>query len=177
MLYNERMKWIPKSAAANSVRTFVFGVEDSLVSTVGLLSGIAVGGVAKPQIILTGVVLLLVEAFSMAVGSLISEQSAEEYVKHREVPITNDIFDAVIMFASYFLFGLVPLAPYAIFPTSTALPVSIFATLAALFLLGVVGAIVFGVNVFRNGIRTLALGGSAIVIGIVAATWLQGKGY
>lgn len=171
------MKRKRKSAAVSSIRTFVFGVEDSLVSTVGLLSGIAVGGVEKPQIILTGVVLLLVEAFSMAIGSLISEQSAEEYVKHREVPITNDLFDSAIMFGSYFLFGLVPLAPYMFLAPEQALPLSVIDTLAALFLLGVVGAMVFKINILRNGLRTLLLGGAAIAIGILAATWLQGRGY
>lgn len=162
---------------ASYVRTFVFGVEDSLVSTVGLLSGIAVGGMDKPQIILTGVVLLFVEAFSMGVGSLISEQSAEEYVQHREVPITNDIINSAIMFVSYFLFGLVPLAPYMFLAPEQALPLSIVDTLAALFLLGVVGAMVFKINILRNGLRTLLLGGAAIAIGILAASWLQSRGY
>ena len=155
----------------------MFGVEDSLVSTVGLLSGIAVGGVDKPQIILIGVVLLFVEAFSMAVGSLISEQSAEEFVQHREVPITNDLVNSAIMFVSYFLFGLIPLAPYLFALPNQALPLSIIGTLVALFLLGVGGAIFFKINILKNGLRTLALGGSAIVIGIVAATWLQKQGY
>ncbi len=166
-----------RAAAVNYIRTFVFGVEDSLVSTVGLLSGVTVGGVEKPQIIITGVVLLLVEAFSMAVGSLISEQSAEEYVKHREVPITNDLLDSAIMFFSYLFFGLIPLSPYLFLAPQQALPLSIGSTLAALFLLGVVGAIVFKINILRNGLRTLLLGGSAIAIGILAATWLQAKGY
>lgn len=165
------------SATVSYVRTFVFGVEDSLVSTVGLLSGIVGGGVGKPQIILTGVVLLLVEAFSMAIGSLLSEQSAEEYVKHHEVPITNDLVNSAIMFFSYLLFGLIPLAPYVFIPPQQALPLSILATLAALFLLGVVGALFFKINILRNGLRTLLLGGSAIVIGILAATWLQNQGY
>jgi VIT1/CCC1 family predicted Fe2+/Mn2+ transporter len=49
------------------LRNFIFGVEDSLVSTVGLLSGVAVAGVASRTILLTGVVLIFVEAFSMAV--------------------------------------------------------------------------------------------------------------
>lgn len=165
------------SQTVSYIRTFVFGVEDSLVSTVGLLSGIAVGGVPKSQIILTGVVLLLVEAFSMAIGSLISEQSAEEYVKHREVPITNDLINSAIMFVSYFLFGLIPLAPYLFASPNQALPLSVVGTLAALFFLGMGGALFFKINIFKNGIRTLILGGSAIAIGTIAATWLQTKGY
>ncbi len=159
------------------VRTFVFGVEDSLISTVGLLSGVAAGGLTKPQIILTGVILVLVEAFSMAVGSLISEQSAEEYVQHREVPITNDIINSILMFGSYFLFGLIPLAPYFFLTPKQAFPLSVILTLTSLFLLGVIGGLFFKIKIVRNGIRTLVLGGSAIAIGTIAATWLQSQGY
>ncbi len=61
------------------LRNFVFGVEDSLVSTVGLLSGVAAAGVETKTIVLTGVVLIIVEALSMAVGSYLSEYSVEEY--------------------------------------------------------------------------------------------------
>jgi len=70
-----------KNTLAVYVRNFVFGVEDSLVSTVGLLSGIASAGASTATIFLTGTVLIFVEAFSMAVGSYLSEESVEEYEK------------------------------------------------------------------------------------------------
>jgi hypothetical protein len=38
------------------VRNIVFGISDSLVSTVGLLSGIDVSGTSRQIIILTGIV-------------------------------------------------------------------------------------------------------------------------
>src|SRR3989344_3129963 len=60
------------------VRNFIFGAEDSLVSTVGLLSGVAIGGVAKVDILLPGMVLIFVEAFSMAVGSFLAEFSVRK---------------------------------------------------------------------------------------------------
>src|SRR5262245_46938731 len=65
-------------------RNFVFGVEDSLVSTVGLLSGVAIAGLAREEIFLTGVILIFVEAVSMAAGSFLSESSAEEFATHSE---------------------------------------------------------------------------------------------
>lgn len=80
------------------VRNFVFGVEDSLVSTVGLLSGVAMAGVARQTIFLTGVILIFVEAFSMVVGSFFSELSAEEYEKRGYVPIHKSVAGSIIMF-------------------------------------------------------------------------------
>lgn len=44
-----------RESRASFLRTFVFGVEDSLVSTVGLLSGIAIAGVSQ-KAILVGIV-------------------------------------------------------------------------------------------------------------------------
>ena len=38
------------------LRSFIFGVEDSLVSTVGLLSGVAIANASRDTILLTGTV-------------------------------------------------------------------------------------------------------------------------
>jgi VIT1/CCC1 family predicted Fe2+/Mn2+ transporter len=170
--YNE---WVKKRKLqeAGYIRNFIFGVEDSLVSTVGLLTGIAVGGVARSQIVLTGIILLLVEAFSMAVGSLLSEQSAEEYLKNREVSMRPAAMDSLIMFLSYFLAGLVPLSPYFVMESAPALPVSIALSLTALFLLGVISGTVFRINIVKNGLRTLMMGGIAILVGIIASLVLS----
>ena len=78
------------------VRNFVFGIEDSLVSTVGLLSGVAVAAVPRETIILIGVVLILVEAFSMAVGSFLSEQSTEEYVRQGAMSYRGSLAGGII---------------------------------------------------------------------------------
>ncbi len=154
------------------IRNFVFGVEDSLVSTVGLLSGIAVGGVARSQIILTGIILLFVEAFSMAMGSLLSEQSAQEYLSHKEVSMRPAATDSIIMFISYFFAGLVTLVPYYLMESKNALPISISLSLGSLFLLGVVSAKLFGINILKNGIRTLAIGGFAILVGVLVSLFV-----
>ena len=56
------------------LRNFIFGVEDSLVSTVGLLAGVAAGGVSSAVILTTGLVLIEVEGFSMGLGSFLTEE-------------------------------------------------------------------------------------------------------
>src|SRR3990167_566610 len=85
------------------LRNPVFGVEDGLVSTVGLLSGIAIAGVGKETILLTGIILIFVEAFSMGAGSFLSQASAEEYSTQKSMIHNHSIFAGSIMFASYFL--------------------------------------------------------------------------
>lgn len=153
-------------------RNFIFGVEDSLVSTVGLLSGVAIADVPRSTILLTGVVLLLVEGLSMAVGSFLTESSVEEYTKAEGTARIN-VFSGVIMFFSYFLTGFIPLSPYIFWPVDTALGVSVTFSVVALFLLGVFGAKVSGTSILKDGFRMAIVGGAAIIVGMLAGNFLS----
>ena len=135
-------------------RNFIFGVEDSLVSTVGLLSGVAVAGVPKTTILLTGIILLLVEGLSMAVGSFLTESSVEEYTHQIERPTRKNVISGIVMFFSYFFSGFIPLFPYIVWPVGFALNCSVVLSVVALFMLGVIGAKISGTN--TSGIRSLS---------------------
>ncbi len=153
-------------------RNFIFGVEDSLVSTVGLLSGLAAAEMSKEVIFLTGMVLIFVEAFSMGAGSLLAESSAEEYSTGVNRISRPDIFSALIMFVSYFASGFIPLSAYLFLPVGTALTYSIVFSLAALFILGLIGARISGANPLKNGLRIVCIGGIAIFLGYFVGTAL-----
>ncbi len=148
------------------MRNFTFGVEDSLVSTVGLLAGIAVADIERSTIVVTGLVLIFVEAFSMAVGSLLSEQSAEEYEQKKEVSLGKPATAAIVMFFSYVISGLIPLAPYFFASSHVALKYSIGFTLISLFLLGIFNARINKVRAWKDGLQILIMGGIAIAVGI-----------
>lgn len=156
------------------IRNFVFGVEDSLVSTVGLLSGIAIAEVPRETIFLTGAVLIFVEAFSMAVGSFLSEHSAEDYLEQAETPHKSAVIAGGIMFISYFLSGFIPLFPYIVMPTEPALLVSVGLSLLALFLLGALGGKISRVNILRSALRMLLIGGIAIAVGVAVGKLFTG---
>jgi len=159
-----------------NVRNFVFGVEDSLVSTVGLLTGIAIGGVPPSTMLLTGTVLILVEAISMAAGSFLSEASAEEFAGRGEVRQHRSIGGGIVMFFSYFIAGFIPLFPYVLFETTTALYISVLSSLVALFILGVVSGSLSGGKLLQRGVRMVLIGGVAIAAGIGAALLLAQYG-
>jgi VIT1/CCC1 family predicted Fe2+/Mn2+ transporter len=163
----------PRLRKAMYVRNFVFGGEDSLVSTVGLLSGVAAAGLSKGDIILSGTILIFVEALSMAVGSFLSENSAEEYLSKSELPLRSSITAGSIMFGSYFLLGFIPLLPYLLWPVSIAFGASIAASLLALTLLGWVSGRNFKVNAWHSGLKMLILGGLAIGIGIAVGQLIR----
>ncbi len=158
----------PRASRAQRFRSAVFGVEDSLVSTVGVLSGVAIADVERATIFLTGVVLIFVEAFSMGVGSYLSETSGEAYVSGKNGESGNSLKAAVIMFVSYFCSGFIPLAPYVFLSTERALPLSVSASLTALFILGAWSGKITKGNILKNGLRMLVIGGVAIALGVLA---------
>jgi len=156
-----------KSIIGSYIRNFVFGVEDSLVSTVGLLSGIAATGSSRKIILLSGIVLIFVEAFSMGIGTVLSEQSEEEYLRHKDGPLKLALANGLIMFISYFVAGFIPLTPYMILQGTEAFWFSIIISILSLATLGVVGGRLFKVDMFRSGLKMAVLGGLAIVVGII----------
>ncbi len=150
-----------------NLRSVIFGVSDSLISTVGLLSGIDISGMPASSIVLAGVVYAFVEAFSMAVGSFLSEQSAEEYAAQKEVSGKNAYAAGVVMFISFVLASFIPIVAYLFMPAARAIWVSIALSLAALFIVGVVSAKVSNTGLVSRGLRMAILGGAAITIGVI----------
>ncbi len=148
------------------MRNFIFGAEDSLVSTVGLLSGIVSAGIVQKEVVISGLILIFVESFSMSVGSFLSERTTEEHYpdfKHTE---SRSVSAAVIMFLSYLFFGLIPLFPYII-SNKHAFLLSILASLFTLFLLGFVSAKILKTKLLKSAVRMMTIGGVAICLGII----------
>lgn len=146
-------------------RNFIFGVEDSLVSTVGLLSGVAAADTTRRTIVTTGVVLIFVEAFSMAIGTFLSEETADQ-LNHKKQSRTSLSKAAGVMFVSYLVAGLIPLSPYTFLSGNIAVKVSIIFALGSLVLLGVISARKSRTNIFSKAIEMLILGGLATLVGI-----------
>ncbi|MBI2448237.1 VIT1/CCC1 transporter family protein [Candidatus Microgenomates bacterium] len=153
-------------------RNFIFGVEDSLVSTVGFLAGVAASGIDRTNIILTGAILIFVEAFSMGVGSFLSESSLEESRKIKDY-FANSIKGALTMLLSYCFFGFIVLAPYLILTSEIALVISIAVSLGLLFVLGFSSAKLLKENIWRLSWRMLLVGGLAIIIGVAVGLLLK----
>lgn len=146
-------------------RNFIFGVEDSLVSTVGLLAGVSASDAPRLSVITSGIVLIFVEAFSMAVGSFLSEETSDQMSRQR-VSRPRAAKAAWIMFISYFSAGFIPLAPYVLVDGSRAVGLSIAFALLTLMTLGMYSAKRFHGNVVSKAVEMLLLGGLATLVGI-----------
>lgn len=149
------------------LRNIIFGVTDSLVSTVGLLSGIDVSGSSRQTVILTGIVYAFVEAFSMAIGSFLSEESAEEYESQQEVSDKKPFYAGFVMFLSFIIASFIPIVPYLIFGITEALWFSIGFSMLALFIVGIFSAKITNINALKHSLKMILLGGSAILVGVI----------
>lgn len=67
----------------NSIRELIFGLEDGLVSTMGAIAGIAAGTDNASIVILSGLVIIAVEALSMTAGSYLSNKSHRQMLEKR----------------------------------------------------------------------------------------------
>jgi len=65
------------------IRDIVFGLEDGLVSTLGVIIGIAEGSRSSYVVILSGIVVVFVEALSMAAGTFLSAKSNKEVLEEK----------------------------------------------------------------------------------------------
>jgi VIT1/CCC1 family predicted Fe2+/Mn2+ transporter len=93
------------------IRNLVYGIEDSLLSTTGVIVGISLAGQQRAHVLVTGFILVLVEALSMALGSFLSEDTFMKAARVQHT--TRDVMKyAAVMCISYLVAGLVPMLPF-----------------------------------------------------------------
>lgn len=148
----------------------MFGFNDALVSTTGVIVGVSTGTSNKDVVILAGVVTILVEALSMGAGQYSSSRSVHQMDKTDAIKVP--LISGVIMFVSYFLAGLVPLLPILLFPMEYSRNVAIAAALIGLFTLGYLKGKVVKVSPVKSAVEILIIGGIATSIGIVVGNIL-----
>lgn len=217
-----------KTKILHSVREIVFGLEDGIVSTLGAITGIAVGTNSTFVVVLAGFVIIFVESLSMSAGTFLSSKSENEMkermMREEAEEIENDPeketrelmhfyrsrgftaeetailvkriisdkalwleemaykelgiipgkeetpkWDALLMGISYIIGGAVPVSSYLFLPISTAIIVSIVASIIALFIVGVAKGKLVQVNILRSGIEMVVVSLSAAGVGYLVA--------
>jgi VIT1/CCC1 family predicted Fe2+/Mn2+ transporter len=147
------------------LRNSVFGFEDGFVSTVGSLVGLAASAPNKSTVIISGLVIIAVEAFSMGVGAYLTEKSAHE-LSTTESHNDNLLIDSLVMWLSYMLAGFFVLSPYFINQTTQQSAVySIGLTLIGLFALGFAKGKLVKRHPFKSGLEMMLVASIAIGLG------------
>ncbi len=152
------------------LQSSIFGFNDALVSTTGVIVGVSTGTNDKSIVILAGVVTILVEALSMGAGQYSSSKSIHQLDKIDTFKVP--VISGAIMFISYFLGGLVPLLPILLFPMEYSRDVAIIASLVGLFVLGFYKGKIVKVSPLKSALEILIIGGIATAIGIIVGNIL-----
>lgn len=150
----------------------MFGLQDGLVSTAGVVVGISAGISDQAIIILASFVAVSVEASSMAASQYSSEKAVHQMDKSRR-HADSLIVGATLMFFSYLLAGLIPISPFLIFPPEVARVISIAASLVSLFVIGYFKGKIVEHRALRSAVEMLVIGGLATVIGLVVGNFLK----
>lgn len=153
------------------LQSAIFGINDALVSTTGVMVGISVGTGNKSIVILSGVVTIMVEALSMGSGQYLSLKSAHQYQKKSRQK--EAVISGIVMFIGYIIGGLVPLLPILFMPVEQSRIAAIIFALIGLLALGYVKGKIVKVSPVRSAIEVFVIGGIATAIGLVAGNLMR----
>lgn len=154
------------------LRSLMFGLQDGIVSTTGVVVGISTGVQNKEIVVLAAFVAVTVEATSMAAGLYSSEKAVHQMDKSGK-HTDSLVIGALIMFVAYILGGLFPIIPTVIFDQSTARVVAIVAAFIGLFIIGYIKGHVVEHKPLRSAFELFVIGAIATAIGLIVGNLLK----
>lgn len=178
-----------KKRDTSYIREFIFGVEDGLVTSFGVVIGVSAAAAGVYVILLAGLVAMFSGAVSMAAGTYLSIKSQHEvYEREMEIELRHSRAKTIIrheyglmksrlempfrgagiMALSFLVGAFIPLAPYIL--GTDWWHVSVFLTGAALFAFGAAKTYYTKRSWIKSGTEMLLLG---IIAGL--AGWAIGS--
>jgi vacuolar iron transporter family protein len=163
---------LPTNIHEDYLRSILFGLQDGLVSTTGVVVGITVGVQDKPIIILASLVAVSVEATSMAAGQYSSEKAVHQMDKTGK-HTDNLVLGAFLMFISYLLAGFIPITPIILLDLSIAPIISVVLAFIALFIVGFIKGKIVEHHALRSAFEMFIIGSIATTLGLIVGHLLK----
>jgi len=164
----------------SSIRVIILGIGDGLVSSLGVVTGIAEGTEDRFVVILSGIIVALVEALSMAAGTYLSDKSAKEahvveetdFLPHKrnelhDIDKANPVKNAVLMYLANTAGGAIPVLPYFFLPVREAMPISVAMAITTLFVVGAEKGKLTRTNPLRSGLEMALVSTAAASLGFL----------
>ncbi len=160
------------------LRSMLFGLQDGIVSTTGVVAGISVGVEDRSVIILASLVAVTVEASSMGAGQYSSEKAVHQMdaKKNKGTSTHTDslIGGALIMFFAYLAAGAIPILPMLTdIPLAQARVLSIVGAFIGLFFIGYIKGKIVEHAPMRSAFEMLFIGGMATIVGLLVGITLR----
>ena len=151
-----------------TVREILMGAQDNLTNVLAVVLGVTIGAGRADFVALAGLSAGIAESVSMG-GVLYNATRAEQKMAAMNGRTTDKAdpsdlspaFSGLVTFGSSLVAGMVPLAPFALLPISSAIVVSMGLSLIGLFALGSITGRVAGGTWLTEGLRLVAVAGIA----------------
>ena len=154
------------------LRSLMFGLQDGIVSTTGVVVGISTGISDKAIIVLAALVAVTVEASSMAAGQYSSEKAVHQMDKSGKH--TDNLYvGAFIMFLAYLIGGSFSIIPILMFDQPVARFIAIVSAFIGLFIIGYLKGYLVEHKPFRSAIELFTIGSITTVVGIIVGYLLK----
>ena len=161
---------------ANTVRAGVFGVQDGIVSTFGLVMGVAGAQVSPEAVLIAGIAGAFSGAVSMGAGEYVSVKVQHELLAARgTVDGDGNVnpYRAAAANSGLFVLGAAfPLAPFLFLVGLPAVVMSTLLSVLALFITGALLTRLTRRSPIWSGTRMLLIGGGAGVLGYLVGSLL-----
>ena len=155
------------------IRETIFGLEDSIVSTLGVAVGIAAGTDSRYIVILSALVVIVVESLSMSAGTYLSNKSEMElelasgrggFLARRHL-VARSVTDSLFMGISYIIGGFISVLPFFILQPAAAILPSATISITALFFIGYTKGCLAKINPLRSGLEMSLVSLTAALLG------------
>ena len=150
----------------------MFGLQDGIVSTTGVVVGISTGISNKEIIVLAALVAVMVEASSMGAGQYSSEKAVHQMDKTGRH--TDNLYvGALIMFVAYLIGGSFSIIPIIIFDQPLARALAIISAFIGLFIIGYLKGYLVEHKPLRSAIELFIIGSIATTVGVIVGYFLK----
>lgn len=166
------MKKVREILHEDYFRSLMFGLQDGIVSTTGVVVGISTGVSDRQIIVLAAFVAVTVEASSMAAGQYSSEKAVHQMDKSGR-HTDNLYMGAFIMFLAYLIGGSFSIVPILAFDQPIARVFAIVSAFVGLFLVGLLKGYLVEHRPLRSAIELFIIGSITTTVGIIVGYLLK----
>lgn len=170
--YKPGMHALKENLHEDYLRSLMFGLQDGIVSTTGVVLGISTGVDSKAIIILAALVAVTVEATSMAAGQYSSEKAVHQLDKTGK-HTDSLLIGAIIMFIAYLIGGSFSIIPVVLLDQPLSKIVAIVSAFIGLFIIGYIKGQIVDHKPLRSAAELFVIGSIATTIGIVVGYFLR----
>ncbi|MDQ5951185.1 MAG: vacuolar iron transporter family protein [Patescibacteria group bacterium] len=169
-----------KKVEAKVLKAAVLGANDGIITTFAVVAGVVGAGLPEATILILGIANMIADGISMALGDYLGEQSARQMQGTKQKPFSNFLHStSLVTFIAFVIAGTLPLLPYMIASTGTAIsedaqfPLSIISTGGALFIIGSMRTIITKHGWLRSGLEMFTVGALAASVAYLLGAFIE----